>query len=283
MSIYAIGDIQGCQNDLERLLDRVNFDPSEDTLWIAGDIVNRGPESLRALRFVRKLGERVITVLGNHDMHLLAAAHDEEHPLRPGDTLAEILEAPDAAELLEWLRHRRFLHHDPELGYAMVHAGLPPQWDMDEALARSHELETVLQGPDHAAFFKAMYGNQPDRWDPALDGHDRHRFLVNCFTRMRFVDEDGHLDMATKCAPGEQPEGLIPWYAVPGRRTAEEHILFGHWSTAGQARDADYSRYNVYPLDTGCVWGGALTAFRLDEDGGWISIPCPGRDRGSEQ
>lgn len=281
MAIFAIGDIQGCQTDLERLLERINFDPAEDRLWIAGDIVNRGPESLRALRFVRKLGDNAITVLGNHDMHLLAIAHGGERPLKPRDTLAEILDAPDAAELLDWLRHQRFVHHDEELGYLMVHAGLPPQWDRDQALACSRELEAVLQSPDFEGFLSAMYGNEPDRWEPDLAGNDRYRFLVNCFTRMRFVDADGCLEFETKCAPGEQPQGLFPWYAAPGRQTAEEHILFGHWSTAGQSDQEDYSRYNVYPLDTGCVWGGTLTAFRLDEDGGWASVECDGKE--SEQ
>ncbi|MCP1727395.1 bis(5'-nucleosyl)-tetraphosphatase (symmetrical) [Natronospira proteinivora] len=277
MAIFAIGDIQGCHSDLARLLDRINFDPAEDRVWFAGDIVNRGPASLEALRFVRKLGKQAITVLGNHDMHLLAIAHQDQPNLKSKDTLAEILSAPDAGELLDWLRHRPFLHHDPELGYAMVHAGLPPQWNMQQAEAQARELEQVMQGEHYRDFLAVMYGNEPDYWDPSLSGMDRHRFQINCFTRMRFVDAHGRLDLKTKCAPGEQADGLYPWYAAPGRATADHHILFGHWSTAGQAKGLNYSRYNVYPLDTGCVWGGKLTAFRLDEDGGWASIDCSGQ------
>jgi bis(5'-nucleosyl)-tetraphosphatase (symmetrical) len=277
MAIFAIGDIQGCLTDLERLLDRINFDPADDRLWIAGDIVNRGPESLQALRFVRKLGDSAVTVLGNHDMHLLAVAHGGERTLKSKDTLVDILNAPDADELLAWIRHQRFLHFDEELGYLMVHAGLPPQWGRDQAIACARELEAMLQGPGFEDFLAAMYGNQPDLWHPELTGNDRYRFLINCFTRMRFVDAEGRLDFANKCAPGEQPAGLYPWYAAPNRASADEHILFGHWSTAGQSGKEDYSRYNVYPLDTGCVWGGALTAFRLDEDGGWASIDCRGQ------
>ncbi|MDQ2068775.1 symmetrical bis(5'-nucleosyl)-tetraphosphatase [Natronospira bacteriovora] len=277
MAIFAIGDIQGCYRELEQLLDRINFDPSEDSVWFAGDIVNRGPESLQALRFVRNLGEQAITVLGNHDMHLLAMAHRDEASLKPKDTLAEILDAPDAGELLDWLRHRPFLHHDRDLGYGIVHAGLPPQWDMSEALARSRELEAALQGPDYRDFLAHMYGNEPDQWDESLSGHDRLRYIINCFTRMRFVDANGRLDLGLKCGPGEQPDGLFPWFQAPGRRSANDHILFGHWSTAGQSSKVNYSDFNVYALDTGCVWGGSLTAFRLDEDGGWASISCRGQ------
>jgi len=277
MATFAIGDIQGCHSDLERLLDRINFDPSEDVIWFAGDIVNRGPASLDSLRYVRKLGEQAITVLGNHDMHLLATAFNDNHSLKPQDTISEIIDAPDAGELLEWLRHRPFLHQDRELGYSMVHAGLPPQWSIRDALTYSRELESVLQGPGYRDFLSAMYGNEPDLWDPTLKGHDRYRFMINCFTRMRFVDADGRLDLRTKCAPGEQGGGLYPWFAASDRQTKDEHILFGHWSTAGQSDATKHSSHNVYPLDTGCVWGGSLTAFRLDEDGGWVSIDCSGQ------
>jgi bis(5'-nucleosyl)-tetraphosphatase (symmetrical) len=270
MAVFAIGDIQGCHTDLERLLDRINFDPAEDRLWFAGDIVNRGPGSLEALRLVRRLGDKAVAVLGNHDMHLLAVAHGGQRAPGRRDTLAQILDAPDAGDLLDWLRRRPFFHDDPDLGYCLVHAGLPPQWSTGEAAARSAELEAVLQGPDWRDFLAAMYGNQPDLWDPDLSGHDRLRFIVNSFTRMRFVTPEGRLDFRHKGPPGSQPAGLVPWYEAPGRRSAGHHVLFGHWSTLGEVRG-----HNVYPLDTGCVWGGSLTAFRLDEDGGWTSVDCP--------
>jgi len=277
MAIFAIGDIQGCHSELARLLDRINFDPSEDKLWFAGDIVNRGPESLSCLRFVRSMSKHAVCVLGNHDMHLLAMAKQDGKGLKPKDTLTEILDAPDSGELLDWLRHQPFLHRDEELGYTMVHAGLPPQWTMAQAQACAMELESVLQGPDYGDFLSVMYGNQPDLWEDSLSGHERMRFIINAFTRMRFVDEAGRLDLDTKCAPGEQPKGLFPWFSHPDRQSADEHILFGHWSTAGQTNQANYSEHKVYALDTGCVWGGKLTAFRLDDDGGWSSIDCSGQ------
>ncbi len=271
MATYAIGDIQGCHEELQRFLDRISFDPGRDRLWFAGDIVNRGPDSLAALRLVKSLGEDAVTVLGNHDMHLLAIAYSDAHQPRSKDTLTDILDAADAEELLEWLRRRPFFHHEADRGFAMVHAGLPPQWDLAESAQRSAELEAVLQGPDFRDFLEHMYGNQPDLWDSGLSGYDRLRFIINCFTRMRFVTPQGRLDLKEKGPPGSQPEGLLPWYAVPGRRTADDHIVFGHWSTVGEIHG-----HNVYPLDSGCVWGGALTGLRLDSDGGWISIDCRG-------
>lgn len=261
MAVYAIGDLQGCYTPLRQLLDRIGFDPGADRLWFAGDLVNRGPESLECLRFVRSLGERAVTVLGNHDMHLLAVAFRPELHPKPKDTLAQILDAPDAGELLHWLRQQPFFHHDPELGHAMVHAGLPPQWDLAEAVAREKELSAAVGGPDYAEFFRFMYGNQPDRWDPELEGMDRLRFILNCFTRMRFVTAEGQLDFDAKGPPGSQPEGLMPWYSAPGRASRETPIVFGHWSTVGRV-----AGHNVHALDTGCVWGGQLTALRLDPD-----------------
>lgn len=268
MAVYAIGDVQGCRESLERLLERINFDPVEDTLWFCGDLVNRGPDSLGALRFVRKLGDRTISVLGNHDLHLVASARASRPP-REKDTFHDVLGAPDADELLDWLRRRPALHHDAELGYTLVHAGLVPQWDLDTAVACARELEAALAADDHAAFIDAMYGDQPDLWDDALTGIDRLRFIVNSFTRLRFVDADGRAVFHYKGAPGTQPAGLMPWFEHPGRRSRDLHIVFGHWSTL------DRRGGGVYPLDSGCVWGGKLTALQLDGDGGWFSVECP--------
>jgi bis(5'-nucleosyl)-tetraphosphatase (symmetrical) len=275
MAIFAVGDIQGCYDELQRLLTRIKFNPAEDTLWFTGDLVNRGPQSLEALRFVKSLGERAICVLGNHDLHLLAlAAGADRH--KSADTLDAVLSAPDREELLQWLRQRPLLHHDEALGFTLVHAGLPPQWDLATAGRCAQELETALRGADYAEFFRHMYGNQPARWSPELQGYERLRFIVNCFTRLRFVSAGGDLDLASKGAPGTQPEGYLPWFAAPGRKSAELHIVFGHWSTVGEVNG-----HNVYPLDTGCVWGGRLSALRLDGDdsGGWYCVDCRGAQK----
>lgn len=271
MAIFAIGDVQGCFDDLQRLLDRIRFNPAEDTLWFTGDLVNRGPKSLDSLRFVRSLGERAVTVLGNHDLHLLALGEGLREPGRHDETLLQVLDAPDRDELLDWLRHRPLMHHDAALGYTLIHAGLPPQWDIGTALLLAQEVEATLHGPDYRDLLAGMYGNEPTQWSSALCGDARTRFIINCFTRMRFCDAEGSLDLVHKGPPGTQPEGLLPWFEVPERASAGQHILFGHWSTLGEV-----SGHNVYPLDTGCLWGGRLTALRLDDDGGWYSIDCPG-------
>lgn len=272
MATYAIGDIQGCHDDLMRLLDRVGFDPSQDRLWFAGDLVNRGPESLAVLRFVKGLGRHAVSVLGNHDLHLLAVAAGTAK-LRKSDTLDEILAAPDRDELLDWLQHRPLLHHDDSLGYTLVHAGLPPQWDLEQAQACAGELQAVLQGPGFLDFFRDMYGDEPSRWHVSLTGMDRLRFIVNCFTRLRFVGPQGELELKTKGAPGSQPHGYLPWYQVPGRKNGGLRILFGHWSTVGEIQAA----HNALGLDTGCVWGGRLTALRLDSgEGRRHCVDCAG-------
>ena len=270
MAVFAIGDVQGCHDDLMRLLERIDFDPVDDRLWFAGDLVNRGPSSLAVLRFVKGLGGHAVSVLGNHDLHLLAVAAGTA-TLRKGDSLDEVLAAPDREELLYWLRHRPMLHHDAVLGYTLVHAGLPPQWDLQQAQACAQELEAVLRGPGYAEFFQSMYGDEPRRWDPGLTGMARLRFIVNCFTRLRYCTPEGDLDLKSKGAPGTQAPGHLPWYAVPNRASAMLHVLFGHWSTAGEVRG-----HNAYALDTGCVWGGRLTALRLDGDdsGGWYGVNC---------
>ncbi|MGH8397154.1 MAG: symmetrical bis(5'-nucleosyl)-tetraphosphatase [Gammaproteobacteria bacterium] len=275
MAIFAIGDIQGCYDELRHLLDRIRFNPAEDILWLTGDLVNRGPKSLDVLRFVKGLGEHAICVLGNHDLHLLAlAAGMDRH--KPSDTLDAVLGASDRDILLDWLRHRPLLYHDAALGYTLIHAGLPPQWDLDTATNCAHELENALRGNDSPEFFANMYGNQPDRWSPDLSSMQRLRFIVNCFTRLRYCTADGQLDFISKGAPGSQPETFIPWFEVPDRASTKLHILFGHWSTLGEVKGR-----NVYPLDTGCVWGGRLTALRLDGDdsGGWYCVDCPSAQR----
>ncbi len=270
MSTYAIGDLQGCLEPLLRLLDQLRFDPARDRVWFTGDLVNRGPRSLETLRFVRDLGAAAVTVLGNHDLHLLAIAADHGR-LKKKDTLAAILAAPDRDELLGWLAARPLLHHDPGLGFTLVHAGLPPEWDLATAQGCAAELEAVLRGPDAGAFYAHMYGNRPDRWNPGLKGWERLRYITNCFTRLRYCDRKGRLELTEKGPPGSQAKGLMPWFHVPGRASAGLRILFGHWSTLALAHVEDTG---VYPLDSGCIWGGQLTALEL-ETGRRTTLQCP--------
>lgn len=269
MAVYAIGDIQGCYDDLRRLLDQIDFEPAEDSLWFVGDLVNRGPDSLEVLRFVRGLGDRAVCVLGNHDLHLLALAagnpkHADTH------TLDDVLNAPDRDELLDWLRHRPLLHHDATLDYMMVHAGLPPQWDIVTARECAAEVERVLRGTEHRGYFLQMYGNKPALWDPALRDMDRWRFTTNCLTRLRFCDENGRLCLKEKGPPGSQAHGRVPWFKHPARRSTRQRIVFGHWSTLGYS-----SSDNTWGIDTGCLWGGGLTILRLDGPTPTrITLPC---------
>jgi bis(5'-nucleosyl)-tetraphosphatase (symmetrical) len=261
MATYAIGDVQGCYDTLRKLLDLLRFDPARDRLWFAGDLVNRGPQSLQTLRFVSGLGQAALTVLGNHDLHLLAFANGGRKGKR--DTLEPVLAAPDRDELLDWLRRQPLLQETPEAGTALLHAGLPPQWDMQRARACAREVESALRGEDYAELLKEMYGNQPDRWEDTLNGVERLRFIINCYTRLRYCDAGGRADFQDKGAPGTQAKGLLPWFAVPGRRSAETRLLFGHWSTLGQV---SWPQYGVYGLDTGAVWGGKLTAMRIEDN-----------------
>ena len=269
MASFAIGDVQGCLDDLLRLLERVNFDPEEAQLWFTGDLVNRGPKSLETLRFVSGLGDSAVSVLGNHDLHLLAVAEGFQAE-KPRDTLRAVLDAPDAAELLHWLRFRPLAHYDASLGYLLVHAGLPPEWDLKMTLGAAKEVETVLRSEGYRDLLREMYGSEPAQWHAGLEGIARYRYIINALTRIRFCTADGRLDFTHKGAPGSQPPGLLPWFRVPGRRNAEIDILFGHWSTL---RDSKTPR--AWALDSGCLWGGKLTALRIDgEEGLWVSVDC---------
>lgn len=271
MAIYAIGDVQGCFEPLQQLLTKLEFDPRNDHLWFTGDLVNRGPRSLEVLRFVAGLGERAVTVLGNHDLHLLAVASGCASP-KPRDTLEPVLTAPDRDALLEWLRRRPLFHIDAARGLALVHAGLVPQWDIDEARALAGEVEAVLSSPRATVLYTHMYGNAPDRWDDALRDYDRLRFIVNVCTRLRYCDPDGRINLTHKGAPGSQPAPWVPWFRAPARRSRGTRIVFGHWSTLG-VHNAD----GVLGLDSGCVWGDKLTAMRIDANAAPISVSCPPR------
>jgi bis(5'-nucleosyl)-tetraphosphatase (symmetrical) len=257
MATYAVGDIQGCYDELRQLLDKVGFDPVSDTLWCVGDIVNRGPDSLAALRWIKALGDRAVAVLGNHDLHLLAAAMVGERSGKK-DTIAPILEAPDRDELIDWLRHRPLLHSSKKKRFTMLHAGLPPQWDLEQARACAAEVEAVLQGPDAVAFMEQMYGDEPDQWRDELEGFERLRFITNCLTRLRWCSPEGRLLLHEKGSLEQPPPGALPWFQVPHRRSADARILFGHWSTIGFL-----NQHNTWALDSGCVWGGRLSAVRV--------------------
>ena len=261
MAIFAVGDVQGCCAELRQLIDKLPFDPSQDELWFVGALVNRGPDTLGVLRFVKELGPAARTLLGNHDLHLLALALGEEVPVTDDD-LALVLAAEDAQELVNWLRHQPLAHHNPDLNTLMVHAGIFPSWSGPDTLAHAREVETILEGDDCGSFLTAMYGSRPDRWSENLKGQDRLRFITNCLTRIRFVRADGSLDFDQKGPPGSQPPELVPWFEFPGRATADLRIVFGHWSALGFLQ-----RPNLLGLDTGAVWGGKLTAMRLDAPG----------------
>lgn len=271
MAVYAVGDLQGCHAEFVALLERLRFDPAHDALWLTGDLVNRGPDSLGVLREVRALGACVTAVLGNHDLHLLAMALAPAgvHRREPG--LQAVLDAPDAAELLAWLVARPLLHRDAGLGWTLIHAGLPPQWSLAEAESAARAVEAALRD-DPAALLSRMYGDQPDAWSPALAGTERLRFAVNCLTRLRFVDADGRLLLRLKGPVAEAPAGAMPWFRHPARRTRQDALVFGHWSALGFL-----SEPGLLCLDTGCVWGGSLAAARLD--GGKVEpvfLPCKG-------
>ena len=272
MAIYAIGDVQGCFDELQILLEKINFDPHHDTLWFAGDLVNRGHKSLETLQFLHRIN--AVMVLGNHDLHLLASAHIPKYR-KHKDTLHQVIHAPDGAKLLDWLRHQPLIHHDHHSGYTLIHAGLPPQWDLTKARVLASELEHVLQSDQYLGFLAHMYGDRPDGWSDHLRGWDRLRVITNGFTRLRYCNSQGRLDMKSKGPIGTQPEGLIPWFEVPNRRNRDLTIIFGHWAALGHR-----IRKGLIALDSGCIWGGCLTAVRLDSEVRFVrSVPCPGYAR----
>ena len=263
MATYAIGDVQGCYDELQALLERVGFNRAHDRLWFVGDLVNRGPKSLAVLRFVKELGDRAVVVLGNHDLHLITQ-HEGLERKRPDDTFDDVLGAPDSKELVDWLRTRPLLHL--EGNWAMVHAGLLPQWTMAFSLSLAKEVEAALRAPNYHDFLANMYGGKPARWDATLIGWDRLRVIVNAMTRMRFCTTDGRMEFHSKGAA--PPADYFPWYAT--RTAVEPAIVFGHWSQLGLKLTQ-----RIAALDTGCVWGGALTALRL-EDRWLVQVPSPG-------
>lgn len=269
MAVYLIGDVQGCDDALARLLHALDFSPSRDTLYLLGDLVNRGPDSLAVLRRLQAMGASAQCLLGNHDLHALAVAQGVRRPGRM-DTLDEVLQAPDREPLLGWLRQQSLALQAH--GILMVHAGVLPPWSAQDTLARADELQQVLRGPDCTEFLMHMYGNEPARWDDALTGIARLRVIVNALTRLRFCSADGAMEFDTKEGADAAPAGFLPWFDVPGRRTAGDVVAFGHWSTLGRL-----ARTDVLALDTGCVWGGCLTALRLQPSGAHerIAVPCP--------
>lgn len=270
MAIYAIGDVQGCFEQLQTLLNKLKFDIDNDTLWFAGDIVNRGPQSLDTLRFIHSLGNKAITVLGNHDLHLLAIANGRGKQGKK-DTIKDILDADDRDELLDWLIHCPLMHYDKELNISLSHAGIYPKWNIPQALQYANEVEAILQSPKSHEYFHHMYGNKPPLWSDKLKGWDRLRFITNAFTRMRYCDEQGHLSLHDKGPPGTQIKGVYPWFDLDDRATADTRIVFGHWSTLD---DPHYGC--LYPLDTGCLWGGKLTALKIDDDlTERVEVQCP--------
>jgi bis(5'-nucleosyl)-tetraphosphatase (symmetrical) len=276
MALYLIGDLQGCNEALQRLLRKLDFSASRDTAYVLGDLVNRGPDSLAVLRSLQGLGDAAQCLLGNHDLNLLGIRHGLRKPHR-SDTLQQVLDAPDCEALLDWLRHRRMAIH--EHGWLMVHAGVLPQWSAAQTMALAGEVEQALRGPDLAGFLKNMYGNTPQQWQDDLAGPERLRVIVNALTRMRFCSADGVMEFASSGGSQTAPPGYLPWFEVPGRKTASLPVAFGHWSTLGSETVAAGSGLvsNTLPLDTGCVWGGCLSAARLGSTPGQfelISVPC---------
>jgi bis(5'-nucleosyl)-tetraphosphatase (symmetrical) len=267
MATYVIGDIQGCFEALQQLLEKISFDRERDRLWLVGDLVNRGLHSAEVLRWARDLGDRAVTVLGNHDLHLLAVAEGFA-PAHHNDTLQDVLTASDRHELLEWLRRQHMVHY--QHNWLVVHAGLLPQWTVQDAIRLGREVEAELHGPNYRHYLEHMYGNQPDHWQDNLSGVGRLRVITNAMTRLRFCSPEGVMEFTHKGPPSKRPEGFLPWYEVPGRKSLGAHIAFGHWSAHGLDVTNDYCA-----LDTGCLWGGHLSAMRI-EDRALFQVSCQG-------
>lgn len=281
MATYAIGDVQGCFDELKALLALINFNSDRDRLLFCGDLVNRGPKSLETLRFIKSLEDNAFSVLGNHDLHLLATAFTQKKPGKK-DTLKELLQAADSAELLTWLRHQPMMLNDKENNITLLHAGLHPAWSIEKALQLAAEVEQILQSDNHISFYKQMYGDKPFIWSESLSGWPRYRFITNTLTRLRYCDENGKPALNAKGAPGSQAKHLYPWYEVPGRKSQHDTIIFGHWSTLPHAGKECIN--NTCAIDSGCLWGGALTAMRIDEKPFvYTHINCPGAQKPSSR
>lgn len=268
MATYAIGDIQGCFRELITLLDTIQFDKNNDILWFTGDLVNRGPQSLEVLRFIKSLGDQHVVVLGNHDLHMLAVglAHA---PLKKKDTLTDIFESDDSENIMRWLITKPLLHIDEQKKFVMTHAGIAPCWTLQEAAEHAKEVENILQSTTPEIYLDHIYGNQPDLWEDHLQGAARLRCITNYLTRMRYCYADGRLDLQYKGTIQEKPAHLFPWFLMENRKPIKEKIIFGHWA----ALNGKTSVPNLYALDTGCVWGHALSALRL-EDEMRFSVAC---------
>lgn len=275
MATYAIGDVQGCYPELQQLLEKLRFDPASDQLWFCGDLVNRGGQSLATLRLIHSLREHCIITLGNHDLSLLSIAQRRpEAQARVNPELREVLFAEDAPVLFEWLRSQKLLHHDAGLNWTMIHAGLAPSWTLRRAQEAAREVERELSSPQHTKLLRNLFGNRPATWTPRLQGLDRQRATINMLTRMRYCDVNGRIDFDAKGTPGTQKPGLYPWFSVPGVRQRKLRIVCGHWSALGR-----FVGCGVHAIDTGCVWGGQLTALQLDSpDLRYVSVEAqPGR------
>jgi bis(5'-nucleosyl)-tetraphosphatase (symmetrical) len=261
VSDYVIGDVQGCYEPLQRLLKQIQFEPQKDCLWFVGDLVNRGPDSLKVLRFLKQLPIPPKIALGNHDLHLLVSLFGQTHWQSEEDTILQVLEAPDAQELGHWLRQQSMICYSESLQVLVCHAGIAPQWTLQEALYLAREVEEVLQGEGYQNFLNDLYGDKPDRWDPALSGTARLRCITNYLTRMRFCDHEGRLNFSYKGGISTAPSTLYPWYEVPARKVLPVDLVFGHWASLKEVCPAPH----LYAIDTGCFWGGELTALRLQD------------------
>lgn len=265
LATYAIGDIQGCFTALQRLLTRIQFNPTEDRLWLVGDLVNRGPDSLSVLRFIKNLGLSAITVLGNHDLHLLAV-HAGVSGLHAHDTIQDILNAPDSQDLIFWLRHQRMIYYEP--GFVLVHAGLLPEWSVKQAVKLAQKVESALQSEEYPKFLKPLYRSTATRWKDDLSQGDRLGFITNVLTRIRLCHTSGEIDLSFKGPPSQAPQGLHPWYQIPCPQRREDTVIFGHWSALGLLQEEKF-----LGLDGGCVWGNFLAAIRL-EDRRLFKVSC---------